>query len=261
MSEEKQLEHVEEKELTLVDHLIELRARLLRALLSIFIIFVGLFYFANDIYLFLSEPLRALLPEGSSMIATAVTATFFTPFKLTLVLSVFLAVPVILHQIWSFISPGLYQHEKKFAIPLLISSILLFYSGIAFAYYIVFPLMLAFFTSIGPSEITIMPDISQFLDIALKLFFAFGIAFEIPIATLLMVWSGMISVQSLKEKRAYVVVGCFVFGMLLTPPDVISQTLLALPMWLLFEIGILFGRLVEKNRNEKDPEQTAKESP
>lgn len=254
MSEEKQLEHVEEKELTLVDHLIELRARLLRALLSIFIIFVGLFYFANDIYLFLSEPLRALLPEGSSMIATAVTATFFTPFKLTLVLSVFLAVPVILHQIWSFISPGLYQHEKKFAIPLLISSILLFYSGIAFAYYIVFPLMLAFFTSIGPSEITIMPDISQFLDIALKLFFAFGIAFEIPIATLLMVWSGMISVQSLKEKRAYVVVGCFVFGMLLTPPDVISQTLLALPMWLLFEIGILFGRLVEKNRNEKDPE-------
>ena len=242
-----------EKEETLIDHLIELRQRLIRAVLSVLFIFCGLFYFANDIYLFVSEPLRILLPEGSSMIATGITSTFFTPFKLTIVLSIFLAVPVILHQVWSFISPGLYQNEKRVAIPLLVFSILLFYAGIAFAHFVVFPLMLKFFTSIGPSEIVVMPDISQFLDIALKLYFAFGIAFQIPIATLLVIWSGITSAKSLAEKRAYVIVGCFIFGMLLTPPDVISQTLLAMPMWFLFEIGILMGRMVErKNEEEKE---------
>lgn len=231
---------------SLISHLVELRNRLLKCLASVLLIFLALIYFANDIYVFLSTPLTALLPSGSTMIATGITSPFFAPFKLTLVLAVILAIPFILHQVWSFISPGLYQHEKKLAIPLLASSILLFYTGIAFAYYIVFPLMLAFFTSIGPEHVAIMPDISQFLDIALKLFFAFGIAFEIPIAILLLIWSGMTTVENLVNKRAYVIVGCFIFGMLLTPPDIISQTLLAIPMWILFELGILFSRLVQK---------------
>jgi len=244
-----------EKEETLIDHLIELRQRLIRAVLSVLFIFCGLFYFANDIYLFVSEPLRILLPEGSSMIATGITSTFFTPFKLTIVLSIFLAVPVILHQLWSFISPGLYQNEKRVAIPLLVFSILLFYAGITFAHFVVFPLMLKFFTSIGPSEIVVMPDISQFLDIALKLYFAFGIAFQIPIATLLVIWSGIISAKSLAAKRAYVIVGCFVFGMLLTPPDIISQTLLAMPMWFLFEMGILMGRMVERKKDDEEEQE------
>ena len=243
-------EEVETNTETLINHLIELRDRLLKSIITIFIIFCGLFYFANDIYEFVSLPLRDLLPAGSTMIATGVTSPFFAPFKLTLVLSLFMAVPVILHQTWSFISPGLYQHEKKLALPLLISSIILFYCGVAFAYYVVFPLMLTFFTTIGPSGVSLMPDISEFLDVALKLFFAFGLAFEIPIATLLLIISGFTTVESLADKRAYVIVGCFVFGMLLTPPDIISQTLLAIPMWILFELGILFGRFIPKEKTE-----------
>ncbi|MBL4608155.1 MAG: twin-arginine translocase subunit TatC [Pseudomonadales bacterium] len=238
---------------TLFGHLIELRSRLLKTLGFILAIFCSLVYFSNDIYEFVSLPLRQLLPEGSTMIATGITSPFFAPFKLTMVLALLLAVPVILHQVWSFISPGLYRHEKKIARPLLISSIILFYSGVAFAYYVVFPLMLTFFTSIGPSGVELMPDISQFLDIVLKLFFAFGIAFEIPIATFLLIISGVTTVESLREKRAYVVVACFVFGMLLTPPDIISQTLLALPMWILFELGIIFAALVPA-RNDSQPE-------
>lgn len=235
---------------SLITHLIELRNRLLVSLASVLVVFIALVYFSNDIYVFLATPLIALLPEGSTMIATGITSPFFAPFKLTLVLSLILSIPIVLHQIWSFISPGLYQHEKKFAIPLLASSILLFYAGIAFAYYAVFPLMLAFFTSIGPEHVAIMPDISQFLDIALKLFLAFGVAFEIPIATLLLVWSGITTVESLASKRSYVIVGCFIVGMLLTPPDVISQVLLAVPMWTLFELGLLFSRLIQKREAE-----------
>ena len=238
---------------TLIGHLIELRTRVLKILILVLVIFCSLVYFANDIYEFVSLPLRQLLPEGSTMIATGITSPFFAPFKLTMVLSLLLAVPLILHQLWSFISPGLYQHEKKIALPLLASSIILFYSGVAFAYYVAFPLMLTFFTTIGPSGVELMPDISQFLDIVLKLFFAFGIAFEIPIATFLLIISGVTSVESLKEKRAYVIVGCFVFGMLLTPPDIISQTLLALPMWILFELGIIFAGLV-RTKEKPEPE-------
>ncbi|MBV1871443.1 MAG: twin-arginine translocase subunit TatC [Gammaproteobacteria bacterium] len=230
---------------TLIDHLIELRSRVLKTVVFILLVFCSLVYFANDIYEFVSLPLRQLLPEGSTMIATGITSPFFAPFKLTMVLSLMIAVPLILHQLWSFISPGLYQHEKKIARPLLLSSIILFYTGVAFAYYVAFPLMLTFFTTIGPSGVELMPDISQFLDIALKLFFAFGIAFEVPIATFLLIVSGVTSIESLRDKRAYVIVGCFVFGMLLTPPDIISQTLLALPMWILFELGIIFAGLVQ----------------
>lgn len=237
----------------LVGHLLELRQRLLRSLGLVLLIFAGLFYFSNEIYQYVSAPLRVYLPEGSTMIATEVASPFLTPFKLTLVSAIFLAIPFILHQVWAFISPGLYQHEKRIAIPLLSASVLLFYGGIAFAYYVVFPLIFSFFTSTGPETVTVMTDINRYLDFVLKLFFAFGLAFEIPIATVLLIWSGISSVESLGRKRPYIVVGCFILGMLLTPPDVISQSLLALPMWLLFEVGILFGRFVRPRASADTP--------
>lgn len=244
-----------DQEQPLISHLIELRQRLIRSLLIILAVFLGLFYFANDLYDYLSRPLTALLPAGASMIATDVTSPFFAPFKLTMVLSIFLAMPFILHQVWGFISPGLYKHERRIAVPLLVSSIVLFYSGIAFAYYVVFPLIFGFFTSVGPQNVEVMTDISSYLNFVLKLFFAFGVVFEIPIATLLLIWSGVSSVESLSGKRAYVIVGCFVIGMLLTPPDVISQSLLAVPMWMLFELGIVLGRiLVKPGRMEEESE-------
>lgn len=243
----------------LVAHLIELRGRVLRSLIAVIVIFLPLFYFANDIYGFVSEPLRAFLPEGATMIATEVASPFLTPFKLTLVLAIFIAIPYILHQIWSFIAPGLYKNEKRVAFPLLISSILLFYAGIAFAFYVVFPLVFGFFTSVAPEGVTVMTDINKYLDFVLKLFFAFGIAFEIPIATILLVWTGATDVASLRKKRAYVVVGCFVVGMLLTPPDIISQVLLALPMWLLYEIGIIFSSVMIKPREEDEEESVTED--
>ncbi|MDH5738320.1 MAG: twin-arginine translocase subunit TatC, partial [Gammaproteobacteria bacterium] len=216
----------------LIAHLIELRSRILRALASIVVIFLPLFYFRNPIYQYLSEPLRIQMPEGINMIATEVASPFLAPFKLTLVLSVFLAIPYLLHQLWAFIAPGLYAREKKVAFPLLFSSVLLFYCGIAFAFYIVFPLVFAFFSSQAWEGVTIMTDINRYLDFVLKLFFAFGIAFEIPVATVLLLMTGATDIQSLKQKRPFVIVGCFFVGMLLTPPDVISQILLALPMWM-----------------------------
>lgn len=225
----------------LIEHLIELRLRILKSVLAVLVIFLPLFYFANPIYEYLAAPLMSYLPEGSTMIATQVASPFLTPFKLTLVLAVFIAIPYILHQLWSFVAPGLYANEKRFAIPLLVSSVLLFYAGIAFAFYLVFPLVFGFFTAVAPAGVSVTPDINQYLDFVLKLFFAFGIAFEIPIATMLLVWSGATTVDNLKEKRPYVIVGCFVVGMLLTPPDIISQVLLAFPMWLLFEAGIFFS--------------------
>lgn len=234
--------------LPLVAHLTELRDRLLRALLAVLVIFLALFSFANEIYYFVSEPLRSLLPEGTSMIATEVASPFLTPFKLTLVVSVVLAMPFLLFQIWSFIAPGMYKSEKRIAIPLLLSSILLFYGGLAFAYYVVFPLVFGFFSAVGPEGVEYTPDIARFLDITLKLFFAFGIAFEIPIATVIVVWAGLTTPDALVKKRPYIVVGCFIFGMLLTPPDIISQALLAFPMWLLFELGVIFSRFIGSKR-------------
>jgi len=233
--------------LPLITHLTELRDKLLRAILSVLLIFICLFPFANDIYAFVSEPLRAILPPGASMIATEVTTPFFTPFKLTLVAAIFLSMPYVLYQAWSFIAPGMYRHEKRLAIPLLASSVLLFYAGAAFAYFFVFPLIFAFFTSVAPQDITIMTDINSYLDFVLKLFFAFGLAFEIPIAVILMIWAGITSPEALASKRRYVIVGCFIVGMLLTPPDIFSQTLLAVPMWMLFEAGIFFGRLIKRS--------------
>ncbi len=241
-----------EKDMPLISHLLELRDRLLRMVLSVIVIFVGLIYWANDLYLILSAPLIAHLPENSNMIATDIIAPFLTPFKMTAVLSVFVAMPYILHQAWGFVSPGLYRHEKRFAYPLLFSSIVLFYSGLSFAYFVVFPMAWAFLTAAGPQGIQVLPDISSYLDIVLKMFFAFGIAFEIPVATILMVWSGLTSVENLKQKRPYVIVGVFVVGMLLTPPDVISQILLAFPMWILFELGLIFAVMGQKPETSEE---------
>ena len=250
---------------TLISHLIELRSRILKAILSVVIVFLCLFYFAQDLYQYLALPLIATLPEGATMIATAVAAPFLAPFKLTLVLSFFIAIPVVLYQIWAFVAPGLYRNEKRLIAPLLASSTLLFYSGMAFAYYVVFPLVFMFFNSVAPEGVLISTDISSYLDFVLKLFFAFGLAFEVPIAVILMCWTGVTSAESLRKKRPYVIVGAFVVGMLLTPPDVISQVLLAVPMWLLFEVGVVIGSLYGKNskqtaENEEDTSENKADS-
>ncbi len=241
----------------LIEHLIELRSRLLRAVVAIFVIFLGLYPFANDIYTFVAQPLMGMLPEGSQMIATEVASPFLAPFKLTLVVAVFIAIPFVLHQAWAFVAPGLYANEKALALPLLASSVGLFYAGAAFAYYVVFPLLFQFFTQTGPENVAVMTDINQYLNFVLKLFFAFGVAFEIPIATFLLILSGATTVESLSKKRPYILLGCFVIGMLLTPPDVISQSLLAIPMYLLYEVGILFGRLVRRRRSRSEESEEA----
>jgi len=236
----------------LVAHLRELRDRFRNALIAVFVAFLGLFPFANQLYTYVSEPLRSLLPEGSSMIATEVTSPFLTPFKLSLVLAVFVAMPVILAQVWGFIAPGLYKSERRIAIPILTSSVVLFYTGVAFAYYVVFPLLFGFFTTVGPVDISVMTDINRYLDFVLKLFFAFGLAFEVPVAAVILILTGVVTADQLANNRSYVIVGCFVMGMLLTPPDVISQTLLALPMWLLFEIGLVMGRILSRSPSDDE---------
>jgi sec-independent protein translocase protein TatC len=247
-------------ELPFVQHLIELRDRLLRIVLVVVVIFLALFAFANDLYSYLAEPLLRHMPEGASMIATEVASPFLTPFKLALVLSVFIAVPFILYQAWGFIAPGLYQREQRLVFPLLFSSTLLFYAGMAFAYFVVFPLVFGFLIGVAPEGVAVMTDISRYLDFVLKMFFAFGLAFEVPIATILVVWSGMTTAENLAKKRPYIIVGAFVFGMLLTPPDVISQTLLAVPMWILFELGLIFSRWYTKDKtSEKVSEKMSKE--
>ncbi|GAB4298024.1 MAG: twin-arginine translocase subunit TatC [Thiohalomonadaceae bacterium] len=241
-----------ELEQPFISHLIELRDRILRAVLVVLAIFLGLFYFANDIYALLAEPLLSHLPEGGSMIATEVASPFLTPLKLTLVVSIFIAIPYLLYQMWAFIAPGLYSHERRMVVPLLLSSTLLFYAGMAFAYFVVFPLVFGFFTSAAPEGVAVMTDINKYLDFVLTLFFAFGVAFEVPIATILMVWMGVVTPEGLVAKRPYIIVGAFVIGMLLTPPDVFSQTLLAVPMWILFEIGVFFARYYVRRNPEED---------
>ena len=226
----------------LIKHLFELRTTALRCIISIVLITIVLLPFANQIYSFIATPLIAKLPEGSSMIATEVASPFFAPFKLTLFCGIFFSIPYILYQTWSFIAPGLYINERKLILPLLISSSLLFYLGIFFAYYAVFPILFAFLTTTAPSNITIMTDINHYLDFILKLFFAFGISFEIPIATILLIKSNFITIEKLSSNRPYIILFAFFVGMLLTPPDVISQILLAIPIWVLFEIGLVLGK-------------------
>ncbi|MGL5948925.1 MAG: twin-arginine translocase subunit TatC [Aeromonas sp.] len=234
------------QEQPLMSHLIELRARLLRSVAAILLIFAGLVYFSNNIYDFVAQPLLSQLPAGTSMIATDVATPFLTPIKLTLMVAFFTAIPYLLYQAWAFIAPALYQHERKLIAPLVVSSALLFYAGMAFAYFVVFPLVFGFFTSTTPVGVTVATDIASYLDFVLTLFFAFGVAFEIPVATILLCWSGVTTPADLKQKRPYVIVGVFVVGMLLTPPDIFSQTLLAIPMWALWEVGLFFARFYTK---------------
>jgi sec-independent protein translocase protein TatC len=226
----------------LIKHLFELRTTALRCIISIILITIMLLPFANQIYSFIATPLIAKLPEGSSMIATEVASPFFAPFKLTLFCGIFFSIPYILYQTWSFIAPGLYINERKLILPLLVSSSLLFYLGIFFAYYVVFPILFAFLTTTAPSNITVMTDINHYLDFILKLFFAFGLSFEIPIATILLIKSNFITIEKLSSNRPYIILFAFFVGMLLTPPDVISQILLAIPIWILFEIGLVLGK-------------------
>ena len=236
----------------LVEHLVELRNRLLRILAAIIVVFLILFPFANDLYALLARPLIAQLPAGSTMIATEVASPFLAPFKFALVMAFFISIPIVLHQVWSFIAPGLYQNERSLVLPLLVASTALFYAGMAFAYFVVFPMVFRFLVSVAPEHVTVMTDIGSYLEFVLKLFFAFGLAFEVPIATILVIRSGIATTESLVRKRPYVIVGAFIVGMLLTPPDVFSQTLLAVPMWLLFELGIVFSRMLEKPAADAD---------
>ena len=250
----------DDQELSFIEHLVELRSRLLKACAAVIVILLLLLPFARKLYALLAEPLTAVLPEGSSMIAIDVASPFLTPFKLALLLALILAIPIVLYQLWAFVAPALYREEKRLARPLLYTSVVLFYAGCAFAYFVVFPLVFGFFTSVAPAGVTVMTDISKYLDFVITLFLAFGIAFEVPIATIILVATGMVSIDRLKKARAYVLVGAFAMGMLLTPPDVISQTLLALPMWILFEVGLLMSRILLPHRQKAagdDGEQPA----
>jgi sec-independent protein translocase protein TatC len=238
----------------LISHLLELRNRILRSLMAVMVIFLALVYFSNNIYEFISQPLVERLPQGATMIATDVASPLFTPLKLTMIVSVFLTVPYILYQLWAFVAPGLYKHEQRLIMPLLFSSSLLFYCGVAFAYYVVFPLVFGFFTAISLGGVEYATDITNYLDFVLALFMAFGIAFEIPVAIILLCWTGATTPESLKSKRPYIIVVAFVVGMLLTPPDIISQTLLAIPMCLLFEIGVFFARFYTKQSSQEGEE-------
>lgn len=235
-------------EMPLVAHLVELRTRLVRVLTVLIVGFFALVYFRNDLYAAVSLPLRKLLPAGSTMIATDVTAPFMAPFKLTFFVALFAAVPYILHQIWGFISPALYRHERRVAVPLLVSSVLLFYAGVAFAYFITLPAILGFFTKVGPAGVALMTDINLYLDFVLKLFLVFGFTFEIPVAVFLVITTGIVGSDALIDKRRYVIVACFFVAMFLTPPDALSMAMLAVPMWLLFEAGLFFGRMMEKRK-------------
>ena len=234
------------KQDSLVSHLVELRDRLIRIVLGIVIVLLCLFPFANDIYSFLAEPLLHHLPEQSSMVAIDVASPFLTPFKLVMLLSIVLTIPWILYQVWAFVAPGLYKHERKFVLPLLVSSSALFYLGMLFAYYVVFPLVFGFFTRVTPEGVEVMTDISRYLDFVTKMFIAFGVAFEVPVLTFILIMTGVTTIESLSAARSYVIVAAFVVGMLLTPPDVISQFLLAIPVWLLFELGLILSRIVQK---------------
>jgi sec-independent protein translocase protein TatC len=235
---------------TLISHLLELRDRLIRALIAVAIAFLPCMYYSNQIFSFMATPLREKLPKGTQLIATTVMSPFMTPFKLSMFTALFLAMPFVIYQVWAFVAPGLYRHEKRFAIPLLLSAIVLFYTGVAFAYFFVFPVMFTFFTSTTPHGVAMMTDISAYLDFVLTMFLAFGAAFEVPVAVVLLVITGIVRIEKLKENRGYVLVGIFILAALLTPPDAISQSIMAVPMYLLYEGGILMARILSKMRRE-----------
>lgn len=241
---------------SLIAHLLELRDRLMKIIGAVMVVFGGLFWFRNELYTLLATPLLERLPKGSSMIATDVASPFLAPLKLTLWLSVFIAIPIVLYQLWAFVAPGLYKHERRLVFPLLISSTLLFFMGAAFAYFLVFPLIFKFFTMTAPEGVAVMTDIDKYLDFVLSLFFAFGAAFETPVVVVLLVWAGIVTPQALAEKRRYIVVLAFIIAMLLTPPDVTSQILLAIPLCLLFEVGLLVARLYVHKKDDEEIEDT-----
>ena len=250
-------------EMTFVQHLIELRDKLLRSVIAILIVFIGLFPFANEVYEFIAAPILNVLPQESNIIAIGVISPFLTPLKMALIFAVYVAMPYLLYQIWSFIAPALYKHEKQMILPLVVSSTLLFYAGLVFSFYLVFPVIFGFLTTIGPEVVNFTPDIQYYLDFVLKVSFAFGVAFEVPIATILLIMFGATTVEKLKKNRPYVVIGAFVIGMLLTPPDIISQTLIAIPMWLLFEAGLIFAPLFSRKdttQQQTDPNTDDKSS-
>lgn len=231
---------------TFISHLIELRDRLLRSVIAVVVIFLGLFHWANDLYTLLAEPLLHALPKGGQLIATEVTAPFLVPIKVTLMAAFLIALPYILYQIWAFIAPGLYSHEKRLGVPLVVASVVLFFCGMAFAYFMVFPVVFGFITGVAPVGVAVMTDITKYLDFVMTMFMAFGITFEVPVIVVLLVKIGVVSVSKLREIRPYVIVGAFVIGAIFTPPDVISQSMLAVPLWLLYELGIIVASFVSK---------------
>jgi sec-independent protein translocase protein TatC len=248
-----------DREQSFLEHLVELRSRLLKACFAILVVLVCLLPFSRKLYNLLASPMLAQLPDGSSMIAIDVASPFLAPFKLSLLLSVIIAIPIVLYQLWAFVAPALFRHEKRLARPLLFSSVVLFYLGCAFAYFVVFPLVFGFMTRVAPEGVAVMTDISRYLDFVITLFLAFGITFEVPIATIILVATGLVTTAKLAQARPYVIVGAFALGMLLTPPDVISQTLLAIPMWLLYEVGIMFSRILlpEKEAGDEADQATS----
>ena len=240
-------------EATLITHLLELRNRLLRAVIAVAVCFVPLAFFQNELFTLVARPLIEKLPEGTSLIATSVVSPFMAPLKLSLIIAVFVAMPYVLAQIWAFVAPGLYKHERRFAAPMLVSSIVLFYAGMAFAYFIVFPLMFQFLASTTPVGVKMMTDIANYLDFVMLLFFAFGVAFEMPVAVVLLVATGLVKIETLTKNRGYVVLGIFIVAAFLTPPDAISQSFMAVPMYLLYELGIVFARLAQRRKRESAP--------
>jgi sec-independent protein translocase protein TatC len=236
---------------TLISHLLELRDRLIKALMGVGLVFLPCMMYANDIFSYVSQPLQEKLPKGASLIATSVMSPFTTPFKLSFFIAAFITMPWILYQLWSFVAPGLYRHEKRFAVPLLVSAILLFYVGVLFAYFFVFPVMFAFFASTTPKGVSMMTDINSYLDFVLVMFFAFGAAFEVPVAVVLLVITGIVKLEKLRENRGYVLLGIFIFAAMLTPPDAVSQSILAVPMYLLYEGGLLMARVLQRTKSKE----------
>jgi len=235
---------------TLISHLLELRDRLIRAIVAVALAFLPCMFYSNQIFTFVATPLKDKLPKGTQLIATTVMSPFTTPFKLSLFVAVFFAMPFIIYQLWAFVAPGLYRHEKRFAVPLLISSIVLFYTGVVFAYFFVFPVMFQFFAATTPHGVAMMTDISAYLDFVLTMFLAFGAAFEVPVAVVLLVLTGVVKLEKLKENRGYVLIGIFIIAALLTPPDAVSQCIMAIPMYLLYEGGLFMARILSKMRRE-----------
>jgi sec-independent protein translocase protein TatC len=248
MGSEKQEENLAEG--TLMSHLLELRNRLLKALLALFVVFIPCAVFANDLFQIIAQPLIDKLPPGSKLLTTSVIGSFMTPFKVSFYVAMFIAIPVVLYQIWAFVAPGLYRKEKRFAVPLLVSSVVLFYTGVVFAYYLVFPVMYPFLIATTPNGVMYAPDIANLLDFVLTMFFAFGVAFEVPVAVVLLVLTGVVSVEKLASNRGYVIIGIFVVAAFLTPPDALSQTIMAVPMYLLYEGGLVMARVMQKMRRE-----------